>query len=360
MNYPVIVEFIIEFIQYADEADIRSFLEFLIHDKNLFSSEEDMYDSNYFKNKFIELLIRHPKHNQLILQHLEGLQYCYNSYKAIFNDDKKTMQLIDIAFAEYNSSKPINPPSITSKDKTKLIHMIIENCITNGFYYFFYNDTLYKWDVTLKKKNKIGFDETTYDLIDEVDATHIVSKNNYVDYNLKYLLPRYDTYLDSVLNRDESKFLTGLNELIRCEDFQKIKNIHNKIVEAINVNKKDYCKCCNPIVNNSKLSKICDNCKNLFEEFNNLNSYLEEWEQYEYEFGIAKIDYKNMIYNIKPDRMLNLKSIKIKRKEKLLNAINMVVKEINKETNSNEIERKSRIEESIDRLESLISKSFDG
>ena len=38
----------------------------------------------------------------------------------------------------------------------------------------------------------------------------------------------------------------------------------------------------------------------------------------------------------------------------------MVVKEINKETNSNEIERKSRIEESIDRLESLISKSFDG
>ena len=67
-----------------------------------------------------------------------------------------------------------------------------------------------------------------------------------------------------------------------------------------------------------------------------------------------------MIYNIKPDRMSNLKSIKIKRKEKLLNAINMVVKEINKETNSNEIERKSRIEESIDRLESLISKSFDG
>ena len=67
-----------------------------------------------------------------------------------------------------------------------------------------------------------------------------------------------------------------------------------------------------------------------------------------------------MIYNIKLDRMSNLKSIKIKRKEKLLNAINMVVKEINKETNSNEIERKSRIEESIDRLESLISKSFDG
>ena len=58
-----------------------------------------------------------------------------------------------------------------------------------------------------------------------------------------------------------------------------------------------------------------------------------------------------MIYNIKPDKMSNLKSIKIKRKEKLLNAINMVVKEINKETNSNEIERKSRIEESIDRLE---------
>ena len=55
-----------------------------------------------------------------------------------------------------------------------------------------------------------------------------------------------------------------------------------------------------------------------------------------------------------------LKNIKIKRKAKLLNAINMVVKEINKETNSNEIERKSRIEESIDRLESLISKSFDG
>ena len=39
MNYPVIAEFIIEFIQYADEADIRSFLEFLLHDKNLFSSE---------------------------------------------------------------------------------------------------------------------------------------------------------------------------------------------------------------------------------------------------------------------------------------------------------------------------------
>ena len=75
MNYPAIAEFIIEFIQYADEADIRSFLEFLLHDKNLFSSEEDMYDSNYFKNKFIELLIRHPKHNQLILQHLEGLQF---------------------------------------------------------------------------------------------------------------------------------------------------------------------------------------------------------------------------------------------------------------------------------------------
>ena len=46
MNYSVIAEFIIEFIQYADEADIRSFLEFLLHDKNLFSSEEDMYDSN--------------------------------------------------------------------------------------------------------------------------------------------------------------------------------------------------------------------------------------------------------------------------------------------------------------------------
>ena len=67
-----------------------------------------------------------------------------------------------------------------------------------------------------------------------------------------------------------------------------------------------------------------------------------------------------MIYNIKPDKISNLKSIKIKRKAKLLNAINMVVKEINKETNSNEIERKSRIEESIDRLELLISKSFDG
>ena len=72
------------------------------------------------------------------------------------------------------------------------------------------------------------------------------------------------------------------------------------------------------------------------------------------------IFYLVAFYNIKPDRMSNLKSIKIKRKEKLLNAINMVVKEINKETNSNEIERKSRIEESIDRLESLISKSFDG
>ena len=67
-----------------------------------------------------------------------------------------------------------------------------------------------------------------------------------------------------------------------------------------------------------------------------------------------------MIYNIKPDRMSNLKSLRIKRKAKLLNAINMVIKEINKETNSNETERKSRIEESIDRLESLISKSFGG
>ena len=360
MNYLAIAEFIIEFIQYADEADIRRFLKFLLQNKIPLSSEESMYDSNYFKNKFIELLISHPEHNQSILQHLEGLQYCYNSYKAIFNDDKKNMQRIDTKIAEYTSSEPINPPSITSKDKTKLIHVIIENCIKNGFYYFFYNDNLFKWDVTLKKNNKIRYNETKYDLIDKVDGTHIVSKEHYVDYNLKYRLPRYDMQLDYLLVHDKSKFITCLYELIRSEDFQKIKNIHNKIVEAIKVNKKDYCKCCNPIVNNSKLSKICDNCKNLFEEFNNLNSYLREWKQYEDEFGISKINYKNMIYNIKPDRMSNLKSLRIKRKAKLLNAINMVIKEINKETNSNETERKSRIEESIDRLESLISKSFGG
>lgn len=165
MNYLAIAEFIIEFIQYADEADIRRFLKFLLHNKISLSSEESMYDSNYFKNKFIELLISHPEHNQSILQHLEGLQYCYNSYKAIFNDDKKNMQRIDTKIAEYTSSEPINPPSITSKDKTKLIHVIIENCIKNGFYYFFYNDNLFKWDVTLKKNNKIRYNETKYDLI---------------------------------------------------------------------------------------------------------------------------------------------------------------------------------------------------
>ena len=213
MNYPVIAEFVLEFIKYADENDVRNFLEFLFQGNYVFSTEESKYDSNYFKNKFMELLISHPNNNQVILRHLEALQSCYASYQSLFNDDKERMEIIDTLFAIFTLSKPINPKSITSKDKTKLLHMIIENCVTNGFYYCFFNNLIIKWDVKSKKKNtrtSIEFAETVYKLIDTANGTLIVNEDNYVNYNMRYILPRYDINQDRMLETDENKFLTNV------------------------------------------------------------------------------------------------------------------------------------------------------
>lgn len=164
--------------------------------------------------------------------HLYALCECYNSYQMIFPDEKK--EIIKIA-NEYNKifNENIKINTITYKDKTKLLHLLINSYTENKFYYYFYNDTLTKVEIIAKKFDsqlEYFYNLTKYELIDTDKTTFITNNKQKINAPLKQKLVRKKS---EEIDINDEIFQKYIYELIKNTKFQTVKNIHQQIVSII-------------------------------------------------------------------------------------------------------------------------------
>ena len=388
INHERVSEFLIELIKFADEEDIKLLLancsEKLI--KNITPNNYKIALVHYlfeYINAFIEpkLSILPPliyedntvfrglpkcanfkidiaKHVDLYL-HLYALSECYYSYSMLFLDEKLIMQ--NIIF-KYNKAFQENETLhvITHKDKTKLLHLLISSYTENKFYYYFYNDTLTKVEIVAKhidSKREYIYNLTKYQLQDKNEVTFIVNEEYKINIPLKQKLIRNRS---EEIKFDDEHFKEYFSDLVKHVKFQDVKTIHSQIIKIIKKqNKKQYCKCCTPNPRNNKNQKICPDCRKLIFNLNRLKKSIDCYEVNEFILSVKAMDFEQLIYQIKLNKKADIKTLRKRRKTKLINIMNKLSKEINVEiedkTNENYY---NMLANTVKEINTRITKSF--
>ncbi len=368
INHRRIGAFIIELIRFADDDDIKTFLINCSEDlvkENLFDVEKYFYKKKllnylfeyiygfvemklptlppliYEDNKFIRGLdlVEYPNFQKDVSSythlylHLYALCECYKSYM-ILPKNKTTQKLKDTYKNTFNFISKI--PVVTDKDRTKLLKMLIRSYSENKFYYYFYDNVLVKLTVeTSRKNNKLDYTykSTEYKLQDEDKITVILNNDNKKCGILKPKLIRQP----SEMGVKEFIYTIITGDILKHISFQDAKNAHKQIVSVLNMIDREICKCCNPDVKNSKATKICNNCKELFNKLNELKSCIAEWEPNDFIDSIKEIDFKSYVYKVELNEQSDIDDLRRKRKKKLTSFINKLEKEINNSSSYNKL-----------------------
>ena len=323
INHERIAEFLIELIRFADDDDILTFLN-NCSDKLTKNADKDTCDIYYYKTWLINYLFeyiygfieykipflpplisengkikrglpiaKYPNFDVSVSNythiylHLFALCECYYSYKMVFGDEKKIIKQL------YKQAKKDSKIGvITDKDRTKILHLLINCYSQNKFYYYFYGNSLIKLEIVTKRishRTEYIYKPTKYKLQDKNGVTYIINKNQNVKMALKqYLTRNTNGEVDYNTVDFEQYFMYLLDDI----DFQTIKSVHQQIIKAITPCKRNvYCKCCNPNFKNTKATAICDKCRKLFFELQQFVKSIDEHEVNDYIHSIKSYDF---------------------------------------------------------------------
>lgn len=294
--------------------------------------------------------------------HLYALCECYNSYQMIFPDEKK--EIIKIA-NEYNKifNENIKINTITYKDKTKLLHLLINSYTENKFYYYFYNDTLTKVEIIAKKIDsqlEYFYNLTKYELIDTDKTTFITNNKQKINAPLKQKLVRKKS---EEIDINDEIFQKYIYELIKNTKFQTVKNIHQQIVSIIKKEAKiKYCKCCNPNPKNINAGSICKNCRNLIFQLNILTKSIDDYEINDFIYSLKSFNFKQFLCDNKSKKFSDIKELCKYKRRILKHQMAQLIKNINNEMKEKmlqeEIEYLNNLANIVKNIEPYISKSF--
>lgn len=389
-----IPEFIIEFLFYADYKDIKSFLEFIPNIRKYSSDNKLNFLANLLEPiqkcaeyDIQELPITLPDGINLesmpydyplftVFQkafnscrplhlHIIALCECFFSYVTVSKEEKSLLQKFVDIFTKFYKTDNQKIHAITDSDKQKIFRMLI-NCYKNyGFYYYFNGNYLAKISIKEYKQNnqiKYNFDEVIYEIYDDNKSTHLINHEKGIDYSLKKILLRYDNKLD--LLTDEKSFRKGIEKCFDHVSFETLKNLHNKIVDAIKNTPKNFCKLCNPNYNNPDSYKLCPACDEFLKKINEISENINQDESNEYLYEMKNRISRYSIFN----EFLKKKSGEFypvkKRKKmfiKLINELKNAVKTEKCHPNNAEKAIKSdynKLEELILQAENLLKYAF--
>lgn len=358
INHERIGEFLIELIRYADDNDIKTFL------NNCSPKLLDNTDTCSYKTLLINYLFEYiygfiePKlptlpelgiENGKIIRglpiskyanfktdisnytnvylHIYALCENYYSYIMLDNNERKILQ----QSAEL-ISEDVKLNVITDKDRTKILKLLIESYADNKFYYYFYNDKLIRLKIVQKQKEhklEYCYESANYKLEDKYNTTYIISPAHNVNIALKQKLVRTRDCVGAIDYEHIEEYLKQFFENI---NFQDIKTIHKEIISAITPKKNEYCKCCNPNLKNPNSTKICDNCRNLLFELKQLNKTIDKDDINDYIASIKSIDFKKFIYSINDK---DIGKLRTRRRTEISKIINKLQKEVSQELKEN-------------------------
>lgn len=237
--------------------------------------------------------------NELLLLHITALCSFYYSYPIeridILEDSFTSMKRECKNLKNQFKSSMFLPPT----DKKKILHLLINCYAQNGFYYSFSDNQLEKIEIietSLRERKsvitKYKYKITNYSLEDDKsNNTIIINKDDSAKYNLKkHLLRRNLNFLQNEPIENELDFI--VNNL----NFKYIEYMHNKITKILNIPNNYPCAYCNP---KQKTTRVCPNCKNLFEDFEYLQSLIKNDELDEVVLNIKTLDLKKEFRSIK-------------------------------------------------------------
>ncbi len=386
INHERIGEFLFELIRYADDEDIKTFLgncsPKLVDNpapcdyKTLLMNYLFEYIYGFIEPKLPTLpplvrennkiirglpIAKFPNFNvdvsnyTHIYLHLYAL--CENYYSFVMLDRNEKKLLCQLA-EELDEKFELN--IITDKDRTKILKLLIKSYADNKFYYYFYNDELIRLKIVQKQREhklEYCYELAKYKLQDKENTTYIISSAHNVNTKLKQKLARKRDFVGAIDCENFEKYLEPFFENI---SFQDIKTAHKQIVSAITPKKNTYCKCCNPNFKKPNSTKICDNCRNLLFELNQLNKSIDKNDVNDYIASIKSVDFKNFIYSITDT---DIKKLRTRRRTELSKIINRLESEIKQEISENigssDEKYYRELADKIKLIKQLIKQSFE-
>lgn len=339
-------ELVLDLLSIANNMSVRMFLHNIFEDDELEYFDDPkralmnhllQYMTKYIemhipkKEGVLELKIRYDKNTPYFIPsvpfiedvyvplylHLHLLSENYYSYRVVTNQNILDGQLSnDIS----NNSQNKNKGDISKKGSlTKLLHLLIESSIDNKFYYCFWGDFLYKFEIKsqiIPKKNeetgkmyndkvpKLDFKE--YQLKDINGETFVINNNIGVNESLGTLLVR-NNYCYDVTSKDI------VNDASGYISFTNITKIHKKIIKILK-----YKKCKGATVSDKNIEKLRKKCKNLLNELKQLQNKIDPNAYNDYFSIFLTYDFEGEIFTIgNSETFDNMRDFRHDRKKKL-------------------------------------------
>lgn len=222
------------------------------------------------------------------------------------------------------------------KDIKLILHELIENYKYNGFYYFYEKDTLTKVEIDKVELNENPHKYTIYSLEEDDTKTYIVDRKTKERYPLHSVLHRFKRFSE---NDYEKGFLINILHIFRTYTAKEIVKFNKDIVGILKRSAQENCKCCNPDLNNPQKTKLCNNCKQLNEKWENCRSALSKLIEFtktynsNKDFGnfVENGEFKRIVFDLKKDEKTSIVKLRNRRKRNLLNRINKLEKALERE-----------------------------
>ena len=385
INYDRVAEFLIDLIKYADDEDIKIFLENCsdrlkatgINDyKTTLLNYLFEYIYGFIEPKLPTLpplvyedsklirglpMLKYPNFNTSVSYytdlylHLYALCECYYSYP-IFNAGDKNIKTITKEFSKiFSTENKIN--YVTDKSIKNLFKLLINSYTKNKFYYYFYDNTLTKVVITKRVKNRRPFyylQTTNYQLVDKDNTTYIINSDKGIKKKLKKKLVRNTS---GEIDFKDENFATNIQQLLVNVNPENVKAIHSDIVSAIT--EQHLCKCCGSKIDIKNKKGLCENCKNLFKQLNSFCNGIDELEPNKIIFSFKNIKFEKLIckIGIKSKKITTIKNNRLARLNK---EISRVEKEISKELKKgNNFDKYNILNNQITNIKVLIKECFE-
>ena len=321
-------EFVREILYYADDKDVKTFLEFIPNIKINSLNYKSLLLANllqpvqncavYYVYQLPIELPDNPINTESVPEdyplltvftetfksyyplflHLYVLCESYYSYVTVSIEEKSMLQQVANVFTKYNKTDNIKIHAITNIDKQKILKMLINCYKNNKFYYYFNNEKLAKVAIQKYKQNnqiKYKFDEVVYKIHDDDKSTRLVNHEKNINYNLKKILLRIDDKFD--LPTEDEFFMEKFSKFFDHISFDTIKKVHSNIVDAIKSPPKDFCKLCNPNPNNPRAYKLCPTCDKFIAKINEISELINQDEHNEYLYTIKNSISRHSIFS---------------------------------------------------------------
>lgn len=364
--YDDIGSFIIELVKYADDKDIKTFLQ------NCFEEvitqqdrEEELLTSNYYMQMLLNYLYNYICLSDETLERLPTFKLDNADFDRLKHLDITKCRLIYMHLVALCQSYYTLWVLCTPQSCTKILKLLIENYKINKFYYYIYNEKLIRIKIKQHGETKYYYDKKEFYFERDSSKDYILSENRdyKVEINKNFAIntilqqSKKDAIdIEKAIAKYKDDFFKAIKEFLIQFDFQDIKEAHEQIVSILKNEEKEYCKCCNPNRKNPKATKLCDKCKNLFDSLEELKTYIDDWESNDFICSITETDFKKMIYEISPAKYPKINKLRNARKNKLNKLIQKLETEIEHSANSAKYEE---ITKCIAKIKQQIIRCFD-